>query len=139
MCLVSESAGGRMDSMGRRYLILLYKTYGREVRDGYLSKKELLEPEGKHTFDLEEGGQELELVLLGGNGVRQLLAVVKRLQKGLKAVVYQRHLVGHHDQDIYRASTLSKWPGKVLRGRNVGFAMPPAKKSPAAIRLEWGR
>jgi hypothetical protein len=45
----------------------------------------------KLTFHLEKGWEKLELVILGGDGIRELLAVVEGLQKGLEAVVYQRH------------------------------------------------
>lgn len=44
-----------------------------------------------HTFNLEEGGQELVLVLLCGNWVCKLLAIVEGLQEGLEAVVEHRH------------------------------------------------
>lgn len=47
------------------------------------------------TFNLEECRQQLELVFLGRDGIRQLLAVVERLQQGLEAIVYQRHLECH--------------------------------------------
>jgi hypothetical protein len=43
------------------------------------------------AFHLEKGWEKLELVILGGDGIRELLAVVEGLQKGLEAVVYQRH------------------------------------------------
>ena len=43
------------------------------------------------ALDLEEGGEQLELVLLGGDGVCQTLAVVERLEEGLEAVVDRLH------------------------------------------------
>lgn len=39
------------------------------------------------TFDLQEGGQKLVLILLGGYGIGELLAIIERLQKGLKAII----------------------------------------------------
>lgn len=43
------------------------------------------------TLDLQEGRQQLVLVLLGGYRIRQLLAVVEGLQQGLEAVVDCTH------------------------------------------------
>lgn len=55
---------------------------------------------GTLTFNLEEGWEELEFILLGGDGISKLLAIVEGLQKGLEAIVYQRHLEGHRKADI---------------------------------------
>lgn len=51
------------------------------------------------TLDFEKCRQQLELVFLGRDGIGQLLAVVERLQQGLEAIVYQRHL-GRHRKEI---------------------------------------
>lgn len=62
----------------------------------YQSHNEWLVERGRAlTFNLEECRQQLELVFLGRDGIGQLLAVVERLQQGLEAIVYQRHLVCH--------------------------------------------
>jgi hypothetical protein len=66
------------------------------------------------TLDLQEGWQKLVLVLLGGDRVGQLLAIVKGLQEGLEAVVLDhRHfgflpLVARRDSQVLRVSGSSK-------------------------------
>lgn len=66
------------------------------------------------TLDFQEGWQKLVLVLLGGDGVSQLLAIVEGLQEGLEAVVLDhRHfgflpMVAWHDSQVLRVSRSSK-------------------------------
>lgn len=65
----------------------------------------------RRTFDLQEGGQQLVLVLLGGNRVCELLAIVEWLQKGLKPIV-----VGHWH---FRDTVMFCWEGCVGLATNV--------------------
>lgn len=47
------------------------------------------------TLDFQEGWQKLELVLLCGNRIRKLLAIIEWLQESLEAIVDRRHLKCH--------------------------------------------
>lgn len=43
------------------------------------------------ALDLEEGGEKLELVILGRDGIGEALAVIERLEEGLEPVVNHFH------------------------------------------------
>jgi hypothetical protein len=59
------------------------------------------------TFDLEERGQELIFVLLGGYWIGELLAIVEGLQQGLEAVVERSHGGRRGDQGQPLAGSLA--------------------------------
>lgn len=73
------------------------------------------------TFDLEESRQELVLVLLGGDGICELLAIVEWLQQGLEAIVNQRHRGGG---STVRMLVVSGFGSRSLKSLASKFCMP---------------